>query len=140
MLSAALSTSRVPSLLTATTRSSGTVTSRVVPADVTCVAAPVLSVACPLASGHNLAELPGVSGFCPSSPLWHGCLFATSPVDVSPGCPGRRLMGSRHVDRRLRLHEQYSIRGIRRGGSPLKSPAIHGNLKRRHSNGRPETG
>src|SRR5882757_7898310 len=41
VLSAALSTSRVPSLLTATTRSSGTVTSRMVPADVTCVAAPV---------------------------------------------------------------------------------------------------
>ncbi|GJF31927.1 hypothetical protein KNE206_46270 [Kitasatospora sp. NE20-6] len=85
MLSAALSTSRVPSLLTATTRSSGTVTSRVVPADVTCVAAPVLSVACPPATGHNLAELPGVSGFEPGTPLWHGCLFATSPVDVASG-------------------------------------------------------
>ncbi|GGQ83904.1 hypothetical protein GCM10010195_44620 [Kitasatospora griseola] len=85
VLSAALSTSRVPSLLTATTRSSGTVTSRVVPADVTCVAAPVLSVACPLASGHNLAELPGVSGFHPGAPLWHGCLFATSPSTSHPG-------------------------------------------------------
>ncbi len=39
VLSAALSTSRVPSLETATTRSSGMGTSRVVPADVTCVAA-----------------------------------------------------------------------------------------------------
>ncbi|GAA3013981.1 hypothetical protein GCM10020229_26550 [Kitasatospora albolonga] len=96
MLSAALSTSRVPSLLTATTRSSGTVTSRVVPADVTCVAAPVLSVACPLTTGHNLAELLGVSGFRPDAPLWHGCLFATSPVDVAPGGPGRRPLDSRH--------------------------------------------
>ncbi|GAA1981900.1 hypothetical protein GCM10009738_70910 [Kitasatospora viridis] len=75
MLSAALSTSRVPSLLTATTRSSGTVTSRVVPADVTCVAAPVLSVACPLSTCHNLAEFSGVSDLGPDTPLWHGGLF-----------------------------------------------------------------
>ncbi len=39
VLSAAFSTSRVPSFETATTRSSGMGTSRVVPADVTCVAA-----------------------------------------------------------------------------------------------------
>lgn len=165
VLSAALSTSRVPSLLTATTRSSGTLTSRVVPADVTCVAAPVLSVACPLATGHNLAEFPGVSGLRPATPLWHGCLFATSSVDVAPGCPDRprtwsdatirdrcrrarlrhhslsscRLMGSRQVD--LGSGFTNSTPFVASGGAARRSslPRFTGISRAHDPNGRGST-
>ncbi|GGZ45864.1 hypothetical protein GCM10010308_15790 [Streptomyces vinaceusdrappus] len=91
-------------------------TSRVVPADVTCVAASALSsVACPGAACHNLAELPGVSGSGPGSPLWHGYLFATlsdgfrHPVQLAPSRRSFTVPGPLSGDR-TQGSQQYSIR------------------------------
>ncbi|GGR88869.1 hypothetical protein GCM10010220_46660 [Streptomyces parvulus] len=91
-------------------------TSRVVPADVTCVAASALSsVACPGAACHNLAELPGVSGSGPGSPLWHGYLFATlsdqlgHPVQLAPSWRSFKAQNPLSGDR-AQGSQQYSIR------------------------------
>ncbi len=86
VLSAALSTSRVPSLETATTRSSGMGTSRVVPADVTCVAASASRVwPARVQPATTLPSCPACRAPGPGSPSWHGYLFATSSdPDRSP--------------------------------------------------------
>ncbi|GHB18691.1 hypothetical protein GCM10010377_05550 [Streptomyces viridiviolaceus] len=108
-------------------------TSRVVPADVTCVAASALSsVACPGAACHNLAELPGVSGTGPGSPLWHGYLFATlsdqlrHPVHLAPSrrsfkvlnpLSGDRTQGSQQYSIRATCVDWHAVQLLARGGT-----------------------
>ncbi|GAB2468309.1 hypothetical protein GCM10027162_74480 [Streptomyces incanus] len=74
-------------------------------------------MACPGAACHNLADLPGVSGVGPGSPLWHGYLFATlsdqlrHPVQLAPS---RRYSGNPSTLRgdRTQGSQQYSIRAM----------------------------
>ncbi|GAA2434111.1 hypothetical protein GCM10010421_24420 [Streptomyces glaucus] len=72
-------------------------------------------MACPGAACHNLAELPGVSGAGPGSPLWHGYLFATlsdqlrHPVHLAPFRRSVRVLRTLTGDR-TQGSQQYSIR------------------------------
>ena len=99
---------------------------------------------------HNLAESDGVSGPSPGAPLWHGYLFGVpnlgttasaltaSRPSAAPGehrRPAVRVNGSKQQTP-ARPHEQYSIRGNRWCGSPLKSPVNHRNLKGPYPKGR----
>ncbi|GAA3845363.1 hypothetical protein GCM10022403_091610 [Streptomyces coacervatus] len=72
-------------------------------------------MACPGAACHNLAELPGVSGAGPESPLWHGYLFATlsdqlrHPVQLAPSRQSLKVTDALAGDR-TQGSQQYSIR------------------------------
>ncbi|GGY49865.1 hypothetical protein GCM10010299_65110 [Streptomyces tanashiensis] len=81
-------------------------------------------MACPGAACHYLAELPGVSGMDPGTPLWHGYLFATRSdwrslcaVD-SVRCRG--AAGSSAVSGPLPAI-QGTREGVRTQGSPMYS-------------------
>ncbi|GAA3532509.1 hypothetical protein GCM10022295_13100 [Streptomyces osmaniensis] len=71
-------------------------------------------MACPGAACHNLAELPGVSGTGPGSPLWHGYLFATlsdqlrHPVQLAPSRRSLKATDAQAGDR-TQGSPQYSI-------------------------------
>ncbi|GGO38347.1 hypothetical protein GCM10012286_13260 [Streptomyces lasiicapitis] len=75
-------------------------------------------MACPGAACHNLAELPGVSGMGPGTPLWHGYLFATlsdqprHPVQRAPSRRSWLVPGTLAGDR-TQGSQHYSIRATR---------------------------
>ena len=114
--SAAFSTSRVPSFETATTRSSGMGTSRVVPADVTCVAASASRVwPARVQPATTLPSCPACRARALASPLWHGYLFATlsdqlrHPVQLAPSWRSLKAADALAGDR-TQGSQQYSIR------------------------------
>ncbi|GDY62218.1 hypothetical protein SAV14893_016110 [Streptomyces avermitilis] len=89
-------------------------------------------MACPGAACHNLAELPGVSGTGPGSPLWHGYLFATlsdelhHPVQLAPSrrswkapdtLAGDRTQGSQQYSIRATYVDRHAAQLLVEGGS-----------------------